>query len=237
MEERGGNGIGSGEEVATMERGGSSFDGDAAAAAEEEAALREPLLRRRTLNTTSQIAIVGSNICPIESLDYEIVENDLYKEDWRSRKKVQIFQYIILKWTLALLIGLATGLVGFFNNIAVENIAGFKLLLTSNLMLKDKYQEAFAVYAGCNLILAAAAAALCAYVAPAAAGSGIPEVKAYLNGVDAYSILAPSTLFVKIFGSIGEFLPDLYWERRALWCIQEHALPIYWDKGGPTSID
>ncbi|XP_020086151.1 chloride channel protein CLC-c [Ananas comosus] len=186
-----------------MERGGSSFDGDAAAAAEEEAALREPLLRRRTLNTTSQIAIVGSNICPIESLDYEIVENDLYKEDWRSRKKVQIFQYIILKWTLALLIGLATGLVGFFNNIAVENIAGFKLLLTSNLMLKDKYQEAFAVYAGCNLILAAAAAALCAYVAPAAAGSGIPEVKAYLNGVDAYSILAPSTLFVKIFGSIG----------------------------------
>jgi hypothetical protein len=32
---------------------------------------REPLLRRRTMNTTSQIAIVGANICPIESLDYE----------------------------------------------------------------------------------------------------------------------------------------------------------------------
>ncbi|XP_020261998.1 chloride channel protein CLC-c-like isoform X2 [Asparagus officinalis] len=66
-----------------------------------------------------------------------------------------------------------------------------------------RHQEAFFVYAGCNLILAAAAAALCAYIAPAAAGSGIPEVKAYLNGVDAHSILAPSTLFVKIFGSIG----------------------------------
>lgn len=46
--------------------------------------------------------------------------------------------------------------------------------------------------------MAAAAAAICAYIAPAAAGSGIPEVKAYLNGVDAYSILAPSTLFVKV---------------------------------------
>lgn len=46
--------------------------------------------------------------------------------------------------------------------------------------------------------LAAAAAALCAYIAPAAAGSGIPEVKVYLNGVDAHSILAPSTLFVKV---------------------------------------
>ncbi|XP_062093996.1 chloride channel protein CLC-c-like isoform X2 [Humulus lupulus] len=52
------------------------------------------------------------------------------------------------------------------------------------------------------MILAFAAAVLCAYIAPAAAGSGIPEVKAYLNGIDAHSILAPSTLFVKIFGSI-----------------------------------
>lgn len=30
----------------------------------------EPLLVKR-INTTSQIAIVGSNLCPIESLDYE----------------------------------------------------------------------------------------------------------------------------------------------------------------------
>ncbi|KAJ8493484.1 hypothetical protein OPV22_015205 [Ensete ventricosum] len=180
-----------------MKRNGSNFFDD------KKAGMREPLLRRRTMNTTSQLAVVGANVCPIESLDYEIVENDLYKEDWRSRRKAQIYQYVVLKWTLALLIGLVTGLVGFFNNLAVENIAGFKLLLTSNLMLKHSYHKAFVVYAGCNLVLAAAAAALCAYVAPAAAGSGIPEVKAYLNGVDAYSILAPSTLFVKIFGSIG----------------------------------
>lgn len=162
---------------------------------------REPLLVKR-MNTTSQIAIVGANACPIESLDYEIIENEIFKQDWRSRKKSQIFQYIFLKWALALLIGLGTGLVGFFNNIAVENLAGFKLLLTNDLMTKDKYYKAFAAYAGCNLCYATAAAALCAFVAPAAAGSGIPEVKAYLNGIDAHSILAPSTLFVKIFGSI-----------------------------------
>uniref|UniRef100_A0A9I9DCW1 CBS domain-containing protein n=1 Tax=Cucumis melo TaxID=3656 RepID=A0A9I9DCW1_CUCME len=99
--------------------------------------LGEPLLRTSTarISTTSQLAIVGSNICPIESLDYE-------------------------------------------------------------------YFQAFVVYVGSNSVLAVAAAILCAYIAPAAAGSGIPEVKAYLNGIDAYSILAPSTLFVKIFGSI-----------------------------------
>ncbi|KAF2582791.1 hypothetical protein F2Q68_00002158 [Brassica cretica] len=96
---------------------------------------QQPLLARNRKNTTSQIAIVGANTCPIESLDYE-------------------------------------------------------------------YFQAFFAFAGCNLILATAAASLCAFIAPAAAGSGIPEVKAYLNGIDAYSILAPSTLFVKIFGSI-----------------------------------
>ncbi|PKA57167.1 Chloride channel protein CLC-c [Apostasia shenzhenica] len=168
-----------------------------------EDGIRQPLLlRKRTMNTTSQIAVIGANVSSIESLDYEIMENDLFEEDWRSRRRIQIFQYVILKWTLALLIGLATGLVGFFNNLAVENIAGFKLLLTSNLMLERRYFQAFLAFAGCNLVLAAAAAALCAYIAPAAAGSGIPEVKAYLNGIDAHSILAPSTLFVKIFGSI-----------------------------------
>ncbi|KAF7802251.1 chloride channel protein CLC-c-like [Senna tora] len=166
--------------------------------------LRQPLLllKNNRMNNTSQLAIIGANICPIESLDYEIVENDVFKQDWRSRTKVEIFQYVVLKWALALLIGLSTGLVGFFNNLAVENIAGFKLLLTNNLMLKKKYYQAFAALASCNMILAIAAAILCAYIAPAAAGSGIPEVKAYLNGVDSHSILAPSTLFVKIFGSI-----------------------------------
>ncbi|OWM84839.1 hypothetical protein CDL15_Pgr027626 [Punica granatum] len=100
--------------------------------------LKEPLLLQKSVsrvNTTSQLAIVGANVCPIESLDYE-------------------------------------------------------------------YYQAFAAYASCNVVLAVIAAALCAYIAPAAAGSGIPEVKAYLNGIDSYSILAPSTLFVKIFGSI-----------------------------------
>lgn len=70
-----------------------------------------------------------------------------------------------------------------------------------NLCSKCRYYEAFAVFAGINLFLALLAGLLCAYIAPAAAGSGIPEVKAYLNGIDSHSILAPSTLFVKVCNS------------------------------------
>lgn len=65
-------------------------------------------------------------------------------------------------------------------------------------MLKERFFVAFLLLAVWNLLLALSAACLCAYVAPAAAGSGIPEVKAYLNGIDSDSILAPSTLFVKV---------------------------------------
>ncbi|CAN4108198.1 unnamed protein product [Withania somnifera] len=102
---------------------------------DSESGFREPLLVSKSrVNNTSQLAIIGANVCPIESLDYECF-------------------------------------------------------------------PAFAAFAGCNLVLATCAAMLCAFIAPAAAGSGIPEVKAYLNGVDAHSILAPSTLFVKIIGS------------------------------------
>ena len=70
---------------------------------------------------------------------FRVVENNFFKQDWRSRKKKQIFQYIVMKWTLVLLIGLLTGVVGFFNNLAVENIAGLKLLFTGELMLKERW--------------------------------------------------------------------------------------------------
>ena len=37
---------------------------------ERNMSIRQPLLRKRT-NVTSQIAVIGANVCPIESLDYE----------------------------------------------------------------------------------------------------------------------------------------------------------------------
>ncbi|KAH6779281.1 Voltage-gated chloride channel family protein [Perilla frutescens var. hirtella] len=159
-------------------------------------------LRRSASNTTSQVAIVGSNICPIESLDYEIIENDFVNPDWRSRELVQICQYMLMKWILCFLIGHIVGLLGFFINLAVENVAGMKFVVTSNMMLARKFVMAFLVFASSNLSLTLFASLITAFVAPEAAGSGIPEVKAYLNGVDAPAIFSLRTLIVKIVGSI-----------------------------------
>ncbi|KAK9697989.1 hypothetical protein RND81_08G075000 [Saponaria officinalis] len=175
---------------------------------DEEEVLIEPLLSitRNQLsfqnNTTSQLALVGAYISPIESLDYEIIENDFFKQDWRSRGKTQIYQYIFMKWAFVFLIGLIVSLVGFFDNLAVENIAGTNFVITSKMMLENKYWTAFFVFTGYNFWLTLFASLITALIAPAAAGSGIPEVKAYLNGVDAPEIFAVKTLIVKLVGSI-----------------------------------
>lgn len=54
------------------------------------------------------------------------------------------------------------------------------------------------MFAASNFVLTMLAAVITAYIAPAAAGSGIPEVMAYLNGVDAPDIFTLKTLVVKV---------------------------------------
>lgn len=61
-----------------------------------------------------------------------------------------------------------------------------------------RYWLAFFVFFSYNLALTIFASTITALVAPAAAGSGIPEVKAYLNGVDAPGIFSIRTLIVKV---------------------------------------
>ena len=39
-----------------------------------------------------------------------------------------MLQYIFSKWTLACLVGLLTGIIATLINLAIENIAGYKLL-------------------------------------------------------------------------------------------------------------
>lgn len=61
-----------------------------------------------------------------------------------------------------------------------------------------RFLLAFVVFFASNLSLTLFSSIITALIAPAATGSGIPEVKAYLNGVDAPGIFTLRTLFVKV---------------------------------------
>lgn len=115
-----------------------------------------------------------------------------------------------MKWTLCFLVGGIAGLVGFVVNLSIENFAGVKFVITSNMMLSHRYAKAFGVFAVSNFVLTLIASTITAFVAPAASGSGIPEVKAYLNGVDAPEILSLRTLIVKVIGSVFAVSSSLY---------------------------
>ncbi|KAF9607604.1 hypothetical protein IFM89_037532 [Coptis chinensis] len=138
----------------------------------------------------------------VESLDYEVIENYAYREEQAQRGKLYVGYYVGVKWFFALLIGIGTGLAAVFINIAVENFAGWKFAATFSIIQKS-YLAGFIVYILINLALVFSSVFIVTQFAPAAAGSGIPEIKGYLNGVDTHGILLFRTLIGKIFGSIG----------------------------------
>ncbi|XP_010421497.1 PREDICTED: chloride channel protein CLC-d isoform X1 [Camelina sativa] len=138
----------------------------------------------------------------VDSLDYEVIENYAYREELAHRGKLYVGYYVAVKWFFSLLIGIGTGLAAVFINLSVENFAGWKFALTFAIIQKS-YFAGFIVYLLINLVLVFSSAYIITQFAPAAAGSGIPEIKGYLNGIDIPGTLLFRTLIGKIFGSIG----------------------------------
>lgn len=107
-------------------------------------------------------------------------------------------------WFLAAATGLLMGIVGFLTEIGIDALEHAKLsaiqsaIRTSNqsFALPLAVQLAFAIgFAGFATIL-------CTFVEPASAGSGVAEVKLFLNGVVIDRLLNISTLVVKMAGLI-----------------------------------
>ncbi|CAI5492984.1 unnamed protein product, partial [Closterium sp. Naga37s-1] len=140
-----------------------------------------------------------------EAMEYTAAKLE-ESEEARAADKLglgEAMEYTAAKWVLVLLIGCMTGGAAFLINMVVENAMGVKLALTIALLNGGSPFLAVLVYSLLSALLVAASAALCVFVAPAAAGSGIPEVRAYLNGVDMPQVLSPLTLLVKVVASSG----------------------------------
>ena len=95
-----------------------------------------------------------------------------------------------------------TGLAAVFINLSVENFAGWKFELTFWLIQKS-YVVGFLVYLLINLVLVYSSVCIITQFAPAAAGSGIPEIKGYLNGM--MDLLLPLFLVSCL---LSKFHPD-----------------------------
>lgn len=106
------------------------------------------------------------------------------------------------RWFLTVLIGALTGVVSILIVKCTSTIEEWRSAKMDQLWRANHWSfTIFVVYAGTNLTLAVLSALLCLYQ-PQASGSGIPEVKAYLNGVRVRRFSSLSLLLVKVVGTI-----------------------------------
>ena len=143
-----------------------------------------------------------------ESLDYDIVRNEVYRSEvLNASRSTQIWNNV-RSWTTFALIGITTGLIGFVIDTLVEKLVEWKFETTIE-HIEDhenpgeySYGKGFAVLLSFALALALVSTTLVNFIEPVAAGSGIPEVKSYLNGTNIPRYLRVPTGLVKIFGVI-----------------------------------
>ena len=160
--------------------------------------VEEPLL-----NGTTRTAPLREYFQAYESLNYEFDPVGLDVEPPKSQFYLKKLLRGSLKWSLCLLIGIATAVIAFSVNVGVENIAGLKFWVTLHLMRSSSMFGSYLIYTIANCLLVWLSTAVVVYYGPAAAGSGIPDVKSFLNGVDVPKVLHPTTLVAKVIGSVG----------------------------------
>ncbi|XP_059413986.1 H(+)/Cl(-) exchange transporter 7-like isoform X2 [Carassius carassius] len=141
-----------------------------------------------------------------ESLDYDNSENQLFLEEERRMSHMGFRCLEIRRWVICGLIGFLTGLIACMIDIAVEKLAGYKYLAVKENI--EKYTElgglsiSLILWAVLNSAFVMVGALAVAFLEPTAAGSGIPQIKCFLNGVKIPRVVRLKTLVIKVFGVI-----------------------------------
>ncbi|XP_037647990.1 H(+)/Cl(-) exchange transporter 7 isoform X2 [Sebastes umbrosus] len=141
-----------------------------------------------------------------ESLDYDNIENQLFLEEERRMSYMGFRCLEISRWVVCGLIGFLTGLIACFIDIVVEELAGIKYRVVKENI--EKFTEvgglsiSLILWAVLNSAFVIMGAIIVACFEPIAAGSGIPQIKCYLNGVKIPRVVRLKTLVVKVIGVI-----------------------------------
>ncbi|XP_034046161.1 H(+)/Cl(-) exchange transporter 7 isoform X2 [Thalassophryne amazonica] len=141
-----------------------------------------------------------------ESLDYDNIENQLFLEEERRMSHIRFRCVEISRWVICGLIGFVTGLIACFIDIVVEQLAGFKYQAIKNNI--ESFTEvgglsvSLILWAVLNIAFVMVGSIMVAFFEPVAAGSGIPQIKCYLNGVKMPRVVRLKTLMIKVCGVI-----------------------------------
>ena len=155
--------------------------------------------KRLTENRPGEISLVKF-IYELHECFFFYLFNDPLNLDFR-RIEVE-------RWFCCFLIGLFTGLTGIIITVAIEILAHFKRQLLNWLFNSESGQThvhtaiPVITWTAMNFVLVFIAGLLCSYISPVAAGSGIPQIKCFLNGVKVPKVIRLKTYLVKTVGIV-----------------------------------
>ncbi|XP_058795019.1 H(+)/Cl(-) exchange transporter 7 [Phymastichus coffea] len=150
-----------------------------------------------------------------ESLDYDTCENNLLQDEERNKGYKFVVKKNIARWFLFFVIGICTALIACFIDISIEELSvhkyGYLKYLVENCIADGGacLWIPYIAWAAFNMVPVLIGSLLVTYVEPVAAGSGIPQVKCYLNGVKIPRVVRIKTLVVKVFGVITSVVGGL----------------------------
>ncbi|KMQ87630.1 h+ cl- exchange transporter 7-like protein [Lasius niger] len=141
-----------------------------------------------------------------ESLDYDPCENYLLQDEERKKGYKFVVRKNFARWFIFLLIGICTALIACFIDISIEELSSLKYgwlkKYVDQCVVEDCIWLPYTMWLMLNIVPVLIGAILVAYIEPVAAGSGIPQVKCYLNGVKIPRVVRIKTLAVKTIGVI-----------------------------------
>ncbi|XP_076030012.1 chloride channel protein 7 isoform X4 [Oratosquilla oratoria] len=138
-----------------------------------------------------------------ESLDYDTCINSVWLDEERTRGYKFITKKDAARWLVVMITGILTALVACVIDITIESLSKFKytwLQHNTNKYVTKNLAIPYFLWGALNIGPVLVAAFLGSYVEPLSAGSGIPQVKCYLNGVKVPRVVRIKTLLSKAVG-------------------------------------
>eukprot|EP01113_Clastostelium_recurvatum_P030888 TRINITY_DN3802_c0_g1_i2.p1 TRINITY_DN3802_c0_g1~~TRINITY_DN3802_c0_g1_i2.p1 ORF type:complete len:885 (+),score=157.27 TRINITY_DN3802_c0_g1_i2:34-2655(+) len=145
-----------------------------------------------------------------QSLDFQPIDSQIFREYERHAFMHENLTKTFGKWVLCFVIGGVIGLLAYGIKHGVEFLQDLHFSTAAKYMAQGNVSAAFLFScAWCAVLAGSACAVIIILRQPMAGGSGIPEVKAYLNGVRVPGSLNVVTLIGKILSLVLSYASGL----------------------------
>jgi len=139
------------------------------------------------------------------SQDFDIRDSDLDVEAYAGHSCKDHTTREDVAWIIAVLIGVSFGTLGFLTEICIEALEQAKENSIERAIEAeghDLLRLAMLVALAFAAVYSVVPSSLCAFVEPVAGGSGVAEVKLFLNGIWIERLLTLKTLIIKMAGVV-----------------------------------